>query len=243
MRLPVVCASLIAGVAACTAIGSWAQPYPTKPIRIISSFPPGGTTDVLARIIATEMTRTIGQPVIVENRSGAGSVVGTNAIAQAPGDGYTIGLIISAHAVHPGMETKLPYDSASDFTAISLLWLPRLRDLRVVRAVRAGKGAEGDRRAARPGGRENPQGPRAPRAHARAGRGARRQLARGVRALRARRDGQVGCAREENKPPSRLNSDMDKWRPIVRATDLILDALFEAGRMEVTVGGCACAPF
>jgi hypothetical protein len=74
-------------------------------------------------------------------------------------------------------------------------------------------------------------------------RGARRQLARGVRALRARRDGQVGCAREENKPPSRLNSDMDKWRPIVRATDLILDALFEAGRMEVTVGGRACAPF
>src|ERR1700716_3385392 len=116
MRLPVVCASLIAAVAACTAIGSWAQPYPTKPIRIISPFPPGGTTDVLARIIAPEMTKTISQPVVDENKSGAAALVGTNAIAQAPADGHTIGLIISAHAVHPGMDTKLPYDSASDFT-------------------------------------------------------------------------------------------------------------------------------
>ncbi len=71
MRLFVVCARWTAAVAACTAIGSWAQPYPTKPIRIISSFPPGGTTDVLARIIATEMTKTISQPVIVENKTGA----------------------------------------------------------------------------------------------------------------------------------------------------------------------------
>ncbi|TMI03807.1 MAG: tripartite tricarboxylate transporter substrate binding protein, partial [Betaproteobacteria bacterium] len=62
-----------------------------------------------------------GQPVVVENKTGAGGIVGTNAIAQAPADGHTIGLIISAHAVHPGMDTKLPYDSASDFTAISLL--------------------------------------------------------------------------------------------------------------------------
>ena len=95
--------------------------YPTKPIRIISPSPPGGTTDVLARIIATEMTKTIGQPVFVEYKTGAGGIVGTNAIAQAPADGHTIGLINSAHAVHPGMDTKLPYDSASDFTAISLL--------------------------------------------------------------------------------------------------------------------------
>jgi len=121
MRLSVICVRLVACVAACAAVGSWAQPYPTKPIRIISPFPPGGTTDVLARIIATEMTKTIGQPVVVENKTGAGGIVGTYAIAQAPADGHTIGLIISAHAVHPGMDTKLPYDSASDFTAISLL--------------------------------------------------------------------------------------------------------------------------
>jgi tripartite-type tricarboxylate transporter receptor subunit TctC len=106
MRLSVICVRLIACVAACAAVGSWAQPYPTKPIRIISPFPPGGTTDVLARIIATEMTKTIGQPVVVENKTGAGGIVGTNAIAQAPADGHTIGLIISAHAVHPGMDTK-----------------------------------------------------------------------------------------------------------------------------------------
>ncbi|TMH91286.1 MAG: tripartite tricarboxylate transporter substrate binding protein [Betaproteobacteria bacterium] len=68
--------------------------YPTKPIRIISPFPPGGTTDVLARIIATEMTKTIGQPVVVENKTGAGGIVGTNAIAQAPADGHTIGLAL-----------------------------------------------------------------------------------------------------------------------------------------------------
>jgi tripartite-type tricarboxylate transporter receptor subunit TctC len=121
MRLSVVCARLMAAAMACAAIGGWAQPYPTKPIRIISPSAPGGTTDVLARIIATEMTKTISQPVIVEYKTGAGGIVGTNAIAQAPADGYTIGLINSAHAVHPGMNTKLPYDSASDFTAISLL--------------------------------------------------------------------------------------------------------------------------
>src|SRR5438876_1923859 len=95
--------------------------YPTKPIAISSPFPPGRTSDVLARTIPTEMTKTIGQPVVVEYKTGAGGIVGTNAIAQAPADGHTIGLIISAHAVHPAMDTKLPYDSASDFTAISLL--------------------------------------------------------------------------------------------------------------------------
>src|SRR3989454_10630962 len=120
-RPSVVCARLMPGVAACAAIASWALPYPTKPIRIISPSPPGGTTDVLARIIATEMTKTITQPVFVEYKTGAGGIVGTNAIAQAPADGHTIGLINSAHAVHPGMDTKLPYDSTSDFTAISLL--------------------------------------------------------------------------------------------------------------------------
>src|SRR3989442_10207464 len=72
-------------------------------------------------MIATEMTRPVGQRIVVENKPGAGGIVGTNAIAKAPADGHTIGMIISAHAVHPGMDTKLPYDSASDFTAISLL--------------------------------------------------------------------------------------------------------------------------
>src|SRR5437016_14595923 len=121
MRLSVVCPRLIAGVVVCVAIGSWAQPYPTKPIRIISPFPPGGTTDVLARIIASEMTKTIGQPVVVESKSGAGIIVGNYPIAQTPADGHTNGLIISAHEVHPGMDTRHPYDSAVDFTAISLL--------------------------------------------------------------------------------------------------------------------------
>jgi len=98
-----------------------AQDYPNRPIRIIVPFVAGGTTDVLARIIGQEFTRTFGQNVIVENRAGGGGVVGTSVMTKATPDGYTIGIIVSSHAVNPGLHSKLPYDSANDVVPISLL--------------------------------------------------------------------------------------------------------------------------
>ncbi len=96
-----------------------AAEFPKKPIRFIVPFGAGGGTDVLARSIGKEMSDIWKQSVVVENRAGGGGVVGTTALAQAPGDGYTIGIIISSHAVNPGLHTTLPYDSANDFTPLT----------------------------------------------------------------------------------------------------------------------------
>src|SRR5437660_10663925 len=121
MRFSVVCARLIAAVAACAAIGSWAQPYPTKPIRIIVPFAVGGTTDLLSRAVGAKLAAALGQPVIADNRPGAGSVIGTEILAKAPPDGHTIGMLISTHAVNPFVMKSLPYDTINDFAPITLV--------------------------------------------------------------------------------------------------------------------------
>lgn len=93
----------------------------SQPLRIIVSFAAGGTVDVLARAMSQEMSKGLGRTVIVENRVGGGGVIGTAALAQAAPDGNTIGIIISSHAVNPGLHESLPYDSEKDFTPISTL--------------------------------------------------------------------------------------------------------------------------
>src|SRR5437016_14678607 len=103
MRFSVVCARLIAAVAACAAIGSWAQPYPTKPIRIIVPFAVGGTTDLLSRAVGAKRAAALGQPVIADNRSGAGWVLGQEIVAKAPRDAHASGMLIRTHAVQPGI--------------------------------------------------------------------------------------------------------------------------------------------
>ena len=97
------------------------QPYPAKPIRIISPFAPGGGNDILCRTIAQKLTDNIKQQVIVENRPGANGIIGTEAAARAAPDGYTIVLIPSGHAVNASLHRKLPYDSIRDFTPITLV--------------------------------------------------------------------------------------------------------------------------
>lgn len=97
-----------------------AQPYPTKPIKLIVPFAPGGTTDLLARVVADKLPKLIGQPVIVENRAGAGGVIGSEALARSPADGYTIGMATaSTHGVNPAVYPKLSYDAIKDFAAIA----------------------------------------------------------------------------------------------------------------------------
>jgi tripartite-type tricarboxylate transporter receptor subunit TctC len=99
---------------------SWAQTYPSKPIRFIVPFPAGGSTDAVARAMQPALERILGQPVVVENRAGAGGVLGVDAIAKAAPDGYTIGIAgAGALGVNIGERIKRPYDPAKDLAPIS----------------------------------------------------------------------------------------------------------------------------
>jgi tripartite-type tricarboxylate transporter receptor subunit TctC len=99
-----------------------AQQYPTKPIRLIIPFPPGGSNDVVGRLVATQLSEKLGRQIIVDNRSGAGGVVGTELASQAPKDGYTLLIISIAHAVNPWLyDLKGRYDPLKSFTPIAAL--------------------------------------------------------------------------------------------------------------------------
>jgi len=97
------------------------QQYPTKPIRIVVPFAPGGGTDVIARFLATGLTETLKRQVIVDNRAGANGIVGTEVVARAPADGYTLLFVSSPHSVNPSMYAKLPYDTQRDFAPITMI--------------------------------------------------------------------------------------------------------------------------
>jgi tripartite-type tricarboxylate transporter receptor subunit TctC len=98
-----------------------AQDYPTKPIRVIVPYPPGGGTDVVARIISEPLAAELGQPIVIDNRGGAAGNVGTDLAAKAPADGYTILLTLSSHTINPKLYDKLPFDVEKDFVPISLV--------------------------------------------------------------------------------------------------------------------------
>ncbi len=108
----------IALVSAATA--AQAQSYPTRPIKLIIPFPPGGATDIVGRGVADQMSKVLGQAVVVENRGGAGGSIGADAVAKAAPDGYTIGVsTVSTHAVNPACNPKLTYDPVKDFKPIT----------------------------------------------------------------------------------------------------------------------------
>ncbi len=98
-----------------------AQEYPSKPIRIIHGFTPGGPVDIIARLMAAQMGERFGQQAIVEGKPGAGGTVGANFVARSEPDGYTLFLMASGHATAPGLYKSLPYDAVEDFTMISML--------------------------------------------------------------------------------------------------------------------------
>jgi len=96
-----------------------AQNYPAKVIRLVVPFPPGGGTDVIARLLAARMSESLGRQMIVDNRGGANGIIGTEIVARALADGYTLLFVSSPHSVNPSMYAKLPYDTLKDFAPIS----------------------------------------------------------------------------------------------------------------------------
>jgi tripartite-type tricarboxylate transporter receptor subunit TctC len=99
-----------------------AQAWPSKgPIKLVAVFPPGGSVDQVARILAPALQQQLGQTVIVENKGGASGSIGTGAVAAAPADGYTFAVVFDTHAVNPALQPSLPFDTRKDLAAVSLL--------------------------------------------------------------------------------------------------------------------------
>lgn len=113
---------LATGVAmAWPCLGAAQGVWPVKPLRAIVPFPPGGTTDVVTRLVATELGKLLGQTVVVENKPGAGTVIGVDAVAKAPADGYTLVTVANSFCVNQTLVKNLPYDSARDLRPVALM--------------------------------------------------------------------------------------------------------------------------
>jgi tripartite-type tricarboxylate transporter receptor subunit TctC len=117
-RLRAAILALISTIPAVFATSATAQGYPSKPIRIIVPFTAGSATDIMARTIGEKLTAEWGQPVIVENRPGAGGTIGAAQVAKAPPDGYTLLVVATGHVVNPVLYDNIPYDTIGDFTGV-----------------------------------------------------------------------------------------------------------------------------
>ncbi len=117
--------SAIRVLGACAALVScavaWAQPYPTKPVRVVVVFPAGGATDIAARIVFQKMTEQIGQQFIIDNRGGAGGMIGAEFVAKSPPDGYTLMVYSQTLLANAHLYKKNPYDALKDFVGITTL--------------------------------------------------------------------------------------------------------------------------
>jgi tripartite-type tricarboxylate transporter receptor subunit TctC len=115
-------ATAIGAITAAIGLPARAQTWPSKPIILIVPFPPGGTSDTSARLVGQELSKQIGQPVVVENRPGANGNIGVQAAARAPADGHTIVLTgVGSNAINHGLYAKMPYDSRKDFAHITMI--------------------------------------------------------------------------------------------------------------------------
>jgi tripartite-type tricarboxylate transporter receptor subunit TctC len=113
--------ALSGALGAMLAAGAFAQGYPAKPVKVVVPYPPGGPTDIVARVVSQKLADQTGQQFIVENRAGAGGNIGAEAVARAPADGYTLLVATTAHAINPSLFKRLGYDLQKDFAPVSQL--------------------------------------------------------------------------------------------------------------------------
>ena len=121
MRLTRTLAALAAALAFAAPFSATAQAWPAKPVKIIAVFPPGGSVDQVARVFAAQLTQQTGQQFIVENKTGASGSIGAHAVATAPPDGYTFGLVFDTHAVNPSLLPNMPFDTMRDLASVMLV--------------------------------------------------------------------------------------------------------------------------
>ena len=114
-------AALLCGLAGIGAFSVCAQQFPSRPVRLIVPYPPGGGSDVIARILAPKMGEALGQQVVIDNRAGAATIIGLDMLAKSPPDGYTIGITTSTLAVNSTLNKSLPFDTLKDFAPVSKL--------------------------------------------------------------------------------------------------------------------------
>src|SRR5262245_27543177 len=114
-------ALLAFATAAVLSPSAWAQTYPERPIKLIVPYAPGGSADIVARLIADEWGKALGKSMFIENKGGAGGNVGVDAVAKSPGDGYTIGLQTVSLAINPALTARMPYDTLKDLAPIGMV--------------------------------------------------------------------------------------------------------------------------
>lgn len=117
LRLVLVCAALLAAHGSAAADAA----YPVRPVRMIVPFVAGGGTDLLARLISPRLGEVLGQQIVIDNRGGGASILGTDLVAKSPPNGYTIGMMDTAFVINPGFAEKLPYDAERDFTFVAII--------------------------------------------------------------------------------------------------------------------------
>lgn len=98
-----------------------AQPFPARPVRLVVPYPPGGANDIVARLLSPKMSEQLGQNVVIDNRGGGNTLIGSEIVAKAAPNGYTILIVAAGHAINPSLYPKLPYDTARDFAPIALI--------------------------------------------------------------------------------------------------------------------------
>ena len=114
-------ATLICGVTVLALANAVAQPFPSKPIRVINPAAPGGNSDIFFRLLSPKMTELLGQPLVIDYRPGAGGTVGADIIAKSPPDGHTTGIVAGSFMINPSLMRKLPYDTIRDFAPLGLI--------------------------------------------------------------------------------------------------------------------------
>jgi tripartite-type tricarboxylate transporter receptor subunit TctC len=136
-----VCGACLAVLAAVSSLPAAAQgSWPAKPVRIVVPFAPGGTTDILARAVAPELSKAFGQSFVVENRAGAGGNVGADLVAKSPGDGYTLLMgTVGTHGINKSLYAKMPFDPQKDFAPVTLVaGVPNVMVMNAEKANRLG---------------------------------------------------------------------------------------------------------